>query len=299
MKLFFLKAWRDLKRKKIRSIPIFIVIIVGGIASIMYSSIYLTWFEATNASWGNQKHHHLLVTVTPTDAKNLTQLINQARINSGVDPDFEVRSFLEVKVSKDAGDSWITARLYGINSSRPLHVDMLYYHSGETLYESSSPNASVADQFTAELNEWQIGSSLTISTDTEGVEPFLVNTIAHVDSPEYMVAPGAAAAEFFDFWSGPVIWMRYTDLLSVTNNEKLTNQVAFHFKDPSKKNMFLGELYTVLGDNVSKTEGRNWYIEVIGLELLGVAVIMAITFSAICIFPGICRKTTYPIINCS
>ena len=63
------------------------LIIVGGIASIMYSSIYLTWFEATNASWGNQKHHHLLVTVTPTDAKNLTQLINQARTNSGVVPD--------------------------------------------------------------------------------------------------------------------------------------------------------------------------------------------------------------------
>jgi putative ABC transport system permease protein len=284
MKLFFLKAWRDLKRKKIRSIPIFIVIIIGGIASIMYSNIYLTWYEATNASWGNQNHHHLLVTVTPMDAENLSLLVNQAKINSGLDPDFEIRSFIEVKVSQGAGDSWVTSRLYGVNSSRPSAVNTLYYHSGaiETLYESDSPNVSVVDQFTAELNDWQVGGSLTVSTDIEGVSPFLVSTIAHVDSPEYMVAPGAAAAEFFDFWSGPVIWMRYDDLLSITDNKVQANQLVFHFDDPSQKNLFLGELFTVLGENnVLKTEGRNWYIEVIGLELLGMGVIMAITFTGI------------------
>ncbi|UCG03445.1 MAG: ABC transporter permease [Candidatus Heimdallarchaeota archaeon] len=283
MKLFFLKAWRDLKRKKIRSIPIFIVIIIGGIASIMYSNIYLTWYEATNASWGNQNYHHLLVTVTPMDAGKLSQLVNEAKTNSGLDPDFEVRSFVEVKVSS-AGDSWVTTRLYGVNGSRPSAVNTLYYHSGaiETLYESGSPNVSVVDQFTAELNDWQVGGSLIISTDIEGVEPFMVSTIAHVDSPEYMVAPGAAAAEFFDFWSGSVIWMRYTDLLSITDNEVQANQLVFHFDDPSKKNLFLGELYTVLGeDTVLKTEGRNWYIEVIGLELLGMGVIMAIMFTGI------------------
>ncbi|MFX1336450.1 MAG: ABC transporter permease [Promethearchaeota archaeon] len=284
MKLFFLKAWRDLKRKKIRSIPIFIVIIIGGIASIMYSNIYLTWAEATNASWGNQNYHHLVVTVTPMDAENLTRLVNQVKAISELDPDFEIRSFIEVKVSKDAGVSWVTTRLYGVNSSRPLDVNTLYYHSGaiETLYESGSPNVSVVDQFTAELNEWQVGGSLTISADIEGVKPFLVNIIAHVDSPEYMVAPGAAAAEFFDFWSGPVIWMRYTDLLSNTNNNTQANQLVFHFEDPSKKNLFLRELFTVLGeDNILYTEGRNWYIEVIGLEMLGMAVILAITFTGI------------------
>ncbi|MFX0125409.1 MAG: ABC transporter permease [Candidatus Hodarchaeota archaeon] len=284
MKLFFLKAWRDLKRKKIRSIPILIVIIIGGIASIMYSNIYLTWFEATNASWGNQNYHHLLVTVTPMNAENLSQLVNQAKTNSGLDPDFEVRSFLEVKVSQDTGDSWVTTRLYGVNSSRPLAVDTLYYHSGaiETLYESSAPNVSVVDQFTAELNDWRVGGSLTISTDIEGLKPFQVSTIAHVDSPEYMVAPGAAAAEFFDFWSGPVIWMRYTDLLSITDDDDQANQLVFHFDDPSKKNRFLAELFTVLGEeNVLNTEGRNWYVEIIGLELLGMGIIMAVTFTGI------------------
>ncbi|MFX1283127.1 MAG: FtsX-like permease family protein [Promethearchaeota archaeon] len=281
MKLFFLKAWRDLKRKKIRSIPIFIVIIIGGIASIMYSNIYVTWFEATNASWGNQRYHHLLVTVTPMDAKNLTRIVNQVKINTNLDPDFEIRSFLEVKVSKDTGGSGITTQLYGINGTRPLHVDMLYYYSDETLDKSSSPNVSVVDKYTAELNDWQIGSNLIIS-GIEGVEPFTVSTIAHVDSPEYLVAPGAAAAEFFDFWSGPVIWMRYTDLLSITNNEIQANQMVFHFKDPSKRNLFLGELITVLGEeNVINTEGRNWYIEVVGLELLGMGVIMAIAFTGI------------------
>jgi len=283
MKLFFLKAWRDLKRKKIRSIPILIVIIIGGIASIMYSTMYVTWLEATNVSWGDHKYHHLLVTVNPMDAANLTRLVNQAKTNSGLNPDFEVRSFLEVKVSKEAGDSWITTRLYGVNSSRPLSVNSLYYHTGaiETLFKSSTPNASVVDQYTAKLNDWLVGGTLTISVDAE-VDPFIVNTVAHVDSPEYMVAPGAAAAEFFDFWSGPVIWMRYTDLLGATNNEAQANQLVFHFDDPSKKNMFLVELLTVLGEeNVLKIEGRNWYIEVIGLEMLGMGVIMAITFSGI------------------
>lgn len=283
MKLFFLKAWRDLKRKKIRSIPILIVIIIGGIASIMYSTMYVTWLEATNVSWGDHKYHHLLVTVNPMDEANLTRLVNQAKTNSGLNPDFEVRSFLEVKVSKEAGDSWITTRLYGVNSSRPLSVDSLYYHTGtiETLFESSTPNVSVVDQYTAKLNDWLVGGTLTISADAEK-DPFIANTVAHVDSPEYMVAPGAAAAEFFEFWSGPVIWMRYTDLLGATNNEAQANQLVFHFDDPSKKNVFLIELLTVLGEeNVLKIEGRNWYIEVIGFEMLGMGVIMAITFSGI------------------
>ncbi|MFX1508420.1 MAG: ABC transporter permease, partial [Promethearchaeota archaeon] len=282
MKLFFLKAWRDLKRKKIRSIPIFIVIIIGGIASIMYSNIYLTWYEATNASWGNQNYHHLLVTVTPMDATNLSRLVNEAKSNSGVDPDYEVRSFIEVKAGQEAGG--ITTRLYGINGSRPLEVNTLYYHSGaiESLYESSSPNVSVVDQFTAELNNWQVGDTLMISTDIEGISPFSVSIIAQVDSPEYMVAPGAAAAEFFDFWSGPVIWMRYSDLLSITDNEVQANQLVFHFDDPSEKNLFLGELFTVLGEEtILNTEGRNWYVEIIGLELLGMGIIMAITFTGI------------------
>ncbi|UCE15068.1 MAG: FtsX-like permease family protein [Candidatus Heimdallarchaeota archaeon] len=285
MKLFFLKAWRDLKRRKIRSVPIFIVIIIGGMASIMYSNIYLTWVEATNASWEGHNYHHLLVTVTPMDAGNLTQLVNKAQINSSVYPDFEVRSFFEVKVSKEAENSSITAHLYGVDSSRPLLVDTLYYHSDtiNTLENSSTANVSVIDQFTAELNDWQVGDTLTISlTGLDDIEPFNVSTIAHVDSPEYLVAPGAAATEFFDFWSGPVIWMRYNDLLSATNNQAQANQVAFHFDDPSKKNIFLEELFTVLGENnVLHTEGRNWYIEVIGLEMLGMGVIMAITFSGI------------------
>jgi putative ABC transport system permease protein len=216
----------------------------------MYSNVYLTWLEATNVSWGDHNYHHLLVTVNPMDAANLTRLVDQAKTNSGL-------------------------------SSRPLNVNTLYYHTGaiETLYNSSTPNVSVVDQYTAKLNDWSVGGTVTISVDTEE-DPFIVNTIAHVDSPEYLVAPGAAAAEFFDFWSGPVIWMRYTDLLGVTNNE--ANQLIFHFDDPSKKNVFLGELLTVLGEeNVLNIEGRNWYIEVIGLEMLGMGVIMAITFSGI------------------
>ena len=282
MKLFFLKAWRDLKRKKIRSIPIIIVIIIGGMASIMYSTIYLAWAEATSASWGDHRYHHLLVTVNPMDITNLTQLINQAKANSGSDPDFEVRSFLEAKVSSQGSDSGVTTHLYGVNSSRPLRVDKLFYHADaiETLYNSSTPNVSVVEHYTAELNDWQVDSTLTISTDPES-EPFTINTIALVDSPEYLVAPGAAT-EFFEFWDGPVIWMRYTDLLSATNNEAKANQLVFHFTDLSKKNVFLEELLSLIGiDDVLNIEGRNFYVETIGFELLGMAIVMAITFSGI------------------
>ena len=284
MKIFFLKAWRDLKRKKIRSIPVFIVIIIGGMAAIMYSNIFLTWAQATDASWGNLKHHHLLVTVNPTSATNLTEQVNQAKTNSNLNPTFEIRSFIEVKASKDTGDTGITTRLYGVNSTRPLHVDMFYYHLGaiETLYDSNSPNVSLVDQYTAEFYDFQVGEDLTITPNTPNLEAFVLNTIAHVDSPEYMVAPGAAASEFFDFWSGPVIWMRYTDLLVATNNEAKANQLAFHFNDPSKKNLFLEELITVIGEeNILNIEGRNFYIDIIGLELLGMGIIMAVTFTGI------------------
>ncbi|MFW9904815.1 MAG: FtsX-like permease family protein [Candidatus Thorarchaeota archaeon] len=278
MKLFFKKAWRDLKRKKIRSIPIIIVIIIGGFTSIMYGNMYIEWAEATQASWGDLKYHHLQVTVKPNSVENLTRSIIQAKDDSEIDPDYEIRSVLEAKLITEQNN--FTVRVYGVNSSRPLYVDKLYYHKGavDTLYSSKSPNVTVIDQYSANENNWPIDSMLTILTE---LIEFDVTTIALVDSPEYMIVPGAAT-EFFEFWADPVLWMRYTDLLKATNNSALANQLVFHFKDPSKKNTFLTELLTAIGvDNVLKIEGRNFYVETIGLEMFGMAAIMMLTFSGI------------------
>ena len=282
MKLFFKKAWRDLKRKKIRSIPIIIVIIIGGFTSIMYGNMYIEWAEATKASWGDLKYHHLQVTVKPKDVENLTQSIIQAKLASKLDPDFEVRSFLDARLTTEKNDSWTNVRIYGINSSRPLHVDKLYYYTGavDTIYNSNAPNVTVIDQYSADLNNWQIGGTFTISLGDQA-ESFEVNTIALVDSPEYVIVPGAAT-EFFEFWDGPVLWMRYLDLLKASNNTAQANQLVFHFNNPSKKNLFLTELLNELGaDNVLNIEGRNFYVETIGIEMFGMAAIMMFTFSGI------------------
>ncbi|MFW9993797.1 MAG: ABC transporter permease [Candidatus Odinarchaeota archaeon] len=281
MKLFLIKAWRDLKNKKIRSIPIILVVIIGGIASIMYANVYISWIETKQETWQENRYHHLKVTFDPMDLSNITRIVDQAKTRTGLDPYFEIRTFIEVEVQV-AGGSNVTAHLYAVNGSDELQVDRLYYYPGnlDTLPGSSDPNVVVADKFTADRNDWKIGTVLTVYPSE--LDPFNLTTIALVDSPEYMLMPGAAS-EFFKFWEGPVIWMRMTDLLQNTGNEVQPNQIVFYFKDPSEKNRFLEELYSadLLGIGNVIPEGRHFYFETMEIEMLGMSVVCMVVFAGI------------------
>ena len=121
MKLFFRKAWRDLRRKKTRSIPIIIVIIIGGMASIMYSNLYFSLVEILDVSWEDHQYHHLLVTTKPTSISNLTSAASQAISQTQFDLNFEVRAFYEVQV--EISGIWETDTEIGLAIKLIINID--------------------------------------------------------------------------------------------------------------------------------------------------------------------------------
>ena len=104
MKLFFRKALRDVRKKKLRSIPIILVITIGCIITILYSSLYFNWLEIENTSWINHRHHHLLITTKRMDQSNLTVLVNEVKEEMNIDFDYELRDFSELQVSETGFD---------------------------------------------------------------------------------------------------------------------------------------------------------------------------------------------------
>ncbi|MFX0066667.1 MAG: hypothetical protein ACFFC7_31390, partial [Candidatus Hermodarchaeota archaeon] len=142
MRLQILKGWRDLKRNKIRSIPIIIVIILGGMVVGMYADFYIAWAEVERTSWLDHRYHHLLLTVNPMTEANLTKLVNQAKENTGLDPYFEIRTFIEADVVEldNLNSPSVMTHLFAVNSSRELEVNKFYYHAGTSLSGSTTLN---------------------------------------------------------------------------------------------------------------------------------------------------------------
>ncbi|MFX0124976.1 MAG: hypothetical protein ACFFAE_15195, partial [Candidatus Hodarchaeota archaeon] len=98
MKLFLRKAWRDVKSKKLRSIPIIIIITIGSIITILYSALYFNWIEVENSSWIDHRYHHLLITTERMDITNLTLIVNQVKEELNIGFEFEFRDFHELQV---------------------------------------------------------------------------------------------------------------------------------------------------------------------------------------------------------
>ncbi|MFX1255875.1 MAG: ABC transporter permease, partial [Promethearchaeota archaeon] len=281
MRLQILKGFRDLKRKKIRSIPIIIVIILGGMVVGMYADFYIAWAEVERTSWVDHRYHHLLLTVNPMAEANLTKLVNQAKENTGLNPYFEIRTFIEADVVELNGltNPSVTAYLYAVNSSRELEVDKLYYHRGTPLFDSTTPNVAVTDKTTAELNDWELGEILSVSTSRGS---FNLTNIGLVDSPEYMLEP-SLISEFYRTWDGPVIWMRYNDFLNNINSQFQANQIALYFNNPEQEqNRFLEELLSVIDiDNVIKIEGRHGYLATFTPFTAAISLTMIVAFGLI------------------
>ncbi|UCE14439.1 MAG: FtsX-like permease family protein, partial [Candidatus Heimdallarchaeota archaeon] len=284
MKLFIRKAWRDIKSKKLRSIPIILVITIGGIVTILYSALYFNWLEVENTSWVGYRYHHLLVTTEQMDKSNLTLLITQVKVELNIDFEFEFRDFHELQVTKSGTESLVNAHLYAVRNEELL-VDKLYYHEPyiNTLHNSTDPNVAVVEKVTAELQGWEINDRLKVVTPS-GILNLTV--IAMVDSPEFMLSPGIVTEFYGSSWDGPVIWIKQQDWESHMNSSNQVNQIAFYFNDPSMSNRFLEAFLTVMSqeygiNSVLQYSGRDAFLLSIAPTFSGMALILSFVFAII------------------
>ncbi|MFX0184262.1 MAG: ABC transporter permease [Candidatus Hodarchaeota archaeon] len=284
MKLFFRKAWRDVKRKKLRSIPIIIVVTIGSIITILYSSLYFHWVEVENTSWIDHRYHHLLVTTKQMDKSNLSIIINQVKEELNVDFEFEFRDFHELQVTEAGFKSQVNTHLYAVRN-KELVVNKLYYHKGynNTLHESTDSNVAVVEKTTAELQGWEINDKLEIFTSSGILN---VTVIAMVDSPEFMLSPGIVTEFYGSSWDGPVIWIKQQDWEYHMNSSNQVNQIAFYFNEPSRSNTFLEEFLTAMSqeygtDSVLQYSGRDAFLLTIAPLFSGMALLMSFVFAII------------------
>ncbi|UCG00302.1 MAG: ABC transporter permease [Candidatus Heimdallarchaeota archaeon] len=284
MKLFIRKAWRDIKSKKLRSIPIIIVITIGSIITIFYSALYFNWLEVENASWIGYRYHHLLITTEQMDKSNLTLLVNQVKEDLNIDFEFELRDFHELQVTESGIESQVNTHLYAVRNEELL-VDKLYYNKPyiNTLHNSTDANIAVVEKVTAELQGWEINDELVVLTPS-GILNLTV--IAMVDSPEFMLSPGIVTEFYGSSWDGPVIWMKQQDWESHMNSTDQVNQIAIYFDDPSMSNRFLEEFLTAMSqeygiDSVLQYSGRDAFLLSIAPTFSGMGLILSFVFAII------------------
>ncbi|MFX0053207.1 MAG: ABC transporter permease [Candidatus Hermodarchaeota archaeon] len=282
--MFFRKAWRDVKSKKLRSIPIILVITIGSIITILYSSLYFNWLEVENTSWIDHRYHHLLITTKQMPRSNLTLLINQVKDELNIDFEFEIRDFNELQVSESGSESKVNTHIYAVRNEELL-VDKLYYHEGylNTLHESTDANIAVVEKVTAELQGWEINDQLEVFTSS-GILNLTI--IAMVDSPEFMLSPGIVTEFYGSSWDGPVVWIKQQDWEYHMNSSNLANQIAFYFNEPSRSNTFLEEFLTVMSreygtDSVLQYSGRDAFLLSISPLFSGMALLMSFVFAII------------------
>lgn len=282
MRLFFTKAKRDLKKKKLRSIPIILIITIGGIVCILYSSLYLNWVSIEESSWDDLHYHDILLTVKPTNVSSLNTIINNVIEDTSIRVDYELRSFFEYNVKSIHSENLISSYLYGIDDQ--LSVDDLFYHPGfiDQLDEESVEAELVVDKVTAEGENWNIGDILSIETPTGILNATL---IAFVESPEFMIAPGLVA-EFYGDWDGPIIWVTNNVLSTFLNTTNHINQVVFSLESPNDKNRFLDRILSEFernfgSDYVLQINGRNLFLSAIGPTFSVMGIIFIFVFSGI------------------
>jgi ABC-type antimicrobial peptide transport system permease subunit len=279
-----------MRRKKLQSIPIIIVITLGSIIVVLYSSLYFNWLEVEHSSWIDHRYHHLLITTKRMNESNLTKIINDVQGTLSIDFEYELRDFYELQVSKSGeSGSTVSTHLYGVRDEELL-VNKLYYHEGyrDTLHESSASNVAVVERVTAEIQGWEIDDELQVFIPEYGILNLTI--IAMADSPEFMISPGLIS-EFYGrgTWDGPVIWMKHQDLEHHINSSDYinqANQIALYFNSPSEKNSFLNKTLNLMSkkygaNSVLQYTGRDPFLLSISPTFSGMAVILSFVFAAI------------------
>ena len=279
-----------MRRKKLQSIPIIIVITLGSLIVVLYSSLYLNWLEVEHASWIDHRYHHLLITTNRMNKSNLTEIINDVKQNLSIEFEYELRDFYELQVSKsETSESTVTTRLFGVRDEE-LIVNKLYYHNGYngTLHESPDSNVAVVEKTTAEIQGWEIDDELQVFIPDYGIMNLTI--IAMADSPEFMLSPGIVT-EFYGraTWDGPVIWMKHQDLEHHINSSDYinqANQITLYFNNPSDVNSFLNRILDVMSkrygaNSVLQYSGRDPFLLTIAPTFSSMALILSFVFATI------------------
>ena len=277
MNIYLLKAIREIKRKKTRSIPIIIIIMVSGIATIMYANIYFSFNNFLVNMWEGNHYHNLLLTTNPSSPDNLSKLVTETVKDTGITPKYEIRSFYEGKLfsNKNLDANILSIRIIAVNVSHDLEVDQLIYYEGISLNNSNISHPMVVDKANANKNGWEIGDTFKVYFENQTTYFTIVGL---VESPEYIDQPKIDSV-FLGNWINPVIWISLNDVNKPITLK--TNQIAIYFDHPDEKNIFLTRL---LANDQSKIiifiEGRNTYFETEKLIFFSIWILSSIIFIA-------------------
>ena len=257
--LFFKKSFRSLKTSKSRSLPILIIIIVGGFTAIPFFSFQTSMNDVINTSWNGLDYQDALLTITPSTYQSVMNNITAVITSTHITPKIEIRSFFSAGIqTTGSAKQLVPSYIIAINTSiyHQIQVNNLYLDSGSSLQNSSQFHAVVVDNFQAQKNNWNnINTNLTIKAD---FGQFSVATVGYVDSPEYLLIP-SPDAEVVGAFLGPVLWMRLSDLITLENSSTVMNQIALKFDHPhSQMNTFLTAFSKEIGsENIVSIEGQD------------------------------------------
>lgn len=256
--LFIKKSLRSLKYSKSKSIPILIIIAVGGMTSIPFFSFQTAMNQSINSSWNDLAYQDALLTVVPSSYQLLLNNLTATMRNTGIYPKYEFRSFFPAEVNKFNSSQPINSNIIAVNTSRDhqTQVDKLYIDSGVSLQNSSQYHAVLVDSSQAQKYNWDsIETNLSV---TSNFGKFSVMTVGYADSPEYLLKP-TPDAELLGSFVGPILWMRLNDLISIENQSSILNQIALKFNSPQNETAVFLNAFT-------KEFGQKNIINIVGQD---------------------------------
>ena len=167
--LFIKKSFRSLKTSKSRSLPILIIIIVGGFTAIPFFSFQTSMNNVINASWNGLDYQDALLTITPSTYQSVMNNITAVITSTHITPKIEIRSFFSAGVqTTGSAKQLVPSYIIAINTSiyHQIQVNNLYLDSGSSLQNSSQFHAVVIDNFQAQKNNWDnLNTNLTLKAD--------------------------------------------------------------------------------------------------------------------------------------
>ena len=256
--LFIKKSLRSLRTSKSRSLPILIIIIVGGFTAIPFFSFQTSMNDVIDASWNGLDYQDALLTVTPSTYQSLMNNISSVIHSTHITPKIEIRSFFVAGVKSAGSSKLIDSHIIAVNTSasHQIQVNKLYLDSGSSLQNSSQFNAVVVDNYQAQHYKWNVPNTNLSVTASFG--QFSVSTVGYVDSPEYLLIP-SPDAQVIGAFLGPVLWMRLSYLIALDNTCAVMNDIALKFDNQQNLTYaFITAFNKEIGpENVISIEGQD------------------------------------------
>lgn len=255
--LWVRKGFRDIRRNKLKVIPLIVLLIIGTSLSIAWLDSVSSFDNSFNIAWNQHHYHQALVTVKPMSEKELTNYIAETIAKTHITGvNYEERAFIQTSFNN------INLDVYAVNGTRDLSVDSLMYASGTPLYESNISNAAVIDQVSAQTNNFSTIQKMDIPTTYGSIN---VNIVNKAYSPEYLWK-ASFKTNLLPIFTGVVVWMKLSELLKISNTTNVINQLALYFTNPTKDQQnFLSAFISIAGSsNVLSISGRDPLLSLIG-----------------------------------